>query len=199
MHGTNPYAQAGWYNPQNPLSLNTFSTPTPSVFGALPYPSSQTTLPTVLSFHFVLLNPNVLNCMITGPTSIPFLEIVSNAQTTQFRKPDGRVLAAVEWSANPTVEISGALSRRYVSQWMPLSSDRSRRSLNINGQEYLWIATSNALCLFFAATPASGYLVRVQRGNGSITMELTAEAFQLGLLESAIVATVILQSGRNIP
>ena len=55
--------------------------------------------------------------------------------------------------------------------------------------------------LFDATNLNAGYLARIQRGlpTQSITMEMTAEAFQLGLMESAIVATVVLQSGRNIP
>lgn len=133
MHGTNPYAQAGWYNPQNPHTINTMPWGTsgntgPSVFGALPYPSNQGALPTVLTFHYVCFNPDVLNCMITGPTSIPYLEVATvnqnNVQTTVFRKSDGRVLASIEWGRTPTVEVYQRLPKMPISQWLRATGDR---------------------------------------------------------------------------
>jgi hypothetical protein len=122
----NPYAQGGWYNPQNPQSINSTREATSSIFGALPYPTSEATVPTVISFQYVVLNPNVLNCMITGPTSIPFMNVATQGPTTVFRKADGRVLASIDWSnpSFPCVEILSLLSRRPISEWLRLSQDR---------------------------------------------------------------------------
>ena len=130
MHGTNPYAQAGWFNPQNPNTINTQSwgisaASGPSIFGALPYPSSQTSLPTVLTFHYVLPKPNVLNCTITGPTSIPYLDVASDGARTIFRRPDGQGIACIEWSSNPTVEIINTVAKQPIGQWIRLSADRA--------------------------------------------------------------------------
>ncbi|EAU85407.1 hypothetical protein CC1G_07101 [Coprinopsis cinerea okayama7 len=207
MHGTNPYAQAGWYNPQNPHTINNHpwgssgnGNPGPSIFGALPY-ANQGQVPTVLTFHYVCLNPDVLNCTITGPTSIPYLEVATvmrnNISTTVFRKSDGRVLASIEWTRAPTVEIAGqTLSKRLVSQWMRSSPDRSQRGMNVNGRDFIWVSMPTGTCVF-AHGDTKNALVKLHRGPQVITLELTTEAFNAGLLEASIVATVLIHSGRN--
>ncbi|TFK28150.1 hypothetical protein FA15DRAFT_89278 [Coprinopsis marcescibilis] len=205
MHGTNPYAQAGWYNPQNPHTINTqpwgsSAIAGPSIFGALPYPPSQSSLPTVLTFHYVCFNPDVLNCMITGPTSIPYLEVATGAQNgvpvTVFRKSDGRVLASVEWTRSPTVEVSGRLAKQPVGQWLRLSADRGHRAMILNGREVMWVQRQTNICAF--SSGGKDALVNIHRGPQAITLELTTEAFHLGLLETSIIATVLLHSGRSL-
>lgn len=39
---------------------------------------------------------------------------------------------------------------------------------------------------------------RISRQEASVTLELTTEAIQIGLLEVCIAATLLLQCGRNI-
>jgi hypothetical protein len=39
---------------------------------------------------------------------------------------------------------------------------------------------------------------QVSRGEGTVTLELTAEAIQIGLLEICATATFLLQCGRSI-
>ncbi|KAF6754545.1 hypothetical protein DFP72DRAFT_373695 [Ephemerocybe angulata] len=207
MHGTNPYAQAGWFNPQNPNTINNqtwgiSAASGPSIFGALPYPSSQKSLPTILTFHYVCLNPDVMNCTITGPTSIPYLEVgtvaAAHGARTVFRRPDGQAMAAIEWGRSPIVEISSVLPRQPVSHWLRLSADRAHRAMSVNGKEFMWVARDNCFCLFAFGELTKGPLVRIFGAHGAITLEITTEAFHLGVLEAAIVAAVVFQSGRTL-
>lgn len=46
--------------------------------------------------------------------------------------------------------------------------------------------------------PPSQQILKIQRQAGTVTLDMTTEAIQAGLLEMAIVATVVLQSGRNV-
>jgi hypothetical protein len=41
-------------------------------------------------------------------------------------------------------------------------------------------------------------LARVTRGSGVISLEVTPDAIQLGILDSIVTATFLLQSGRNV-
>jgi len=41
-------------------------------------------------------------------------------------------------------------------------------------------------------------LARISRQNGAVLLKLSSDAVAAGLLETAIVAAVVLQSGRNI-
>ncbi|KAJ3535015.1 hypothetical protein NMY22_g6678 [Coprinellus aureogranulatus] len=52
--------------------------------------------------------------------------------------------------------------------------------------------------LYAASTGAPTFMARINRSNGAIVLEMTADAMQLGLLEPAITAALLLQCGRNI-
>lgn len=47
-------------------------------------------------------------------------------------------------------------------------------------------------------SPPTQQVAKIQRQTGTVVLDLTTEAVQAGLLEMAITATVILQSGRNV-
>jgi hypothetical protein len=93
----------------------------------------------------------------------------------------------------------------------------SSRTLNARGIKYVWTPVGDAVHvsllqlglevreLFLSIFKLHPYnlspthqLVKIQRQAGTVTLDLTTEAVQAGLLEMTIVATVILQSGRNI-
>lgn len=131
MYSNNPYAQGGWYNPENPLSLNngvwgSQSPPQPSVFGALPStgpaPPAQ-----LLTFTFVAFHPTILNCTVVGPQSQKYLDITTASPgvgaATVFRRQDGP-MAVVEWHQSPTVEVQGVIPKQLTARWMGLSQDK---------------------------------------------------------------------------
>ena len=76
MYTNNPYAQGGWYNPENSRSINNGpwcpNALHPPTFGALP-PSK--TNPSILTFEFSSFQPDILNSVVTGPDNREFFQI----------------------------------------------------------------------------------------------------------------------------
>lgn len=46
--------------------------------------------------------------------------------------------------------------------------------------------------------PTPQFLARISRGDDTVAIELTADALQLGLLDTIVVVAVLLQCGHNI-
>lgn len=123
----NPLAAGGWYNPENPYSINTqpYNIPAfrqPSVFGALPslgIPASAGPL----IFRFRSHIPDILNSTLCAPNGSDYLEIVTNQHITYFRKKDATVMASIDWSGQPTVSISGFIDNVEIKRWLPCSPD----------------------------------------------------------------------------
>ncbi|KAF9453484.1 hypothetical protein P691DRAFT_658466 [Macrolepiota fuliginosa MF-IS2] len=207
MYTNNPYAQGGWYNPANPQTINTERSANthaaqPSILGALPYPFPSTGGPQHLTFHFTYSTTSILNCSVYGPASKKYIEVSTDMNqrphVTVFRKYDGSVLATIEWQQRPLVEISGVLGRQYVAQWLPLSPNQSCRVMDARGIKYVWTPVGDAIHLHPYNMPPTQQIIKVHRQAGTVTLDMTTEAVQAGLLETALVATVALQSGRNI-
>ena len=196
----NPYAQGGWYNPQNPHSINTqpwLHYSDPATYGVLP--SVETTAPTELTFEFSPTHPDILNCSITGPGSQTYLSAMSVQYSTIITKRNGDPVARIEWNAHPWVEIPNVVERQLVSEWLPLSSDMSFRTMRINGRNYYWVPHNGAILLTAWPNQLDGHLGRIRRTANKVELELTAQAISTGLFEVAVVATLLLQSGRNLP
>lgn len=86
--------------------------------------------------------------------------------------------------------------------------------MTVGGREFAWVIEPTGTCVT-AAFPSnvvaltdhchqvyaygnmSKALVKLHRGPQAITLELTTEAFNAGLLEVSIVAAVLLHSGRH--
>ncbi|EIN08182.1 hypothetical protein PUNSTDRAFT_113777 [Punctularia strigosozonata HHB-11173 SS5] len=183
----NPYASwgAGQSNPWG-------SVPPPSILGALPSlqtppmpPGQRAATPNVLAFHFTSFNPTIMNCTVVGPQSRTFFRVVSDPNSSPFcsiiREFEGRNVALVEWQQHPKVEIAGIADKQRVQTWLGLSSDRTSRNMYINNVGYKWTPSGNDIC-----------------AHNIVTLELTYEAMQSGLLEPCVVATLLLCCGRNI-
>ncbi|KAH9481711.1 hypothetical protein JR316_0006238 [Psilocybe cubensis] len=202
MFTNNPYAQGGWYNPENPMSINTrvSASYVPSVFGSLPVLESGTGERS-LTFQLIPNKPDILNSSIMAPTGNPCIQITSNynsAPCTYFRKCDGTVLAYIEWSNRPMVCIPGILEKVYVSRWLVLSPDRRSRTMVARDRPLIWVPKDNQIALFAIGSTFQEPLATVSKNKTLVTLKLTTEAVNAGLLEAGIVATVLLQSGRNI-
>lgn len=127
MFTNNPYAQGGWYNPQNPASINDepwrAGLAHPPTFGALPTfdkPSS------VLTFNFSSFNPDFLNCIVTGPGNTKYFEISTNPNTnkTTISKP-GAQMGTIEWREHPIIEAPGLITRQLSLDFLKVSNDRT--------------------------------------------------------------------------
>ncbi|KAF9474790.1 hypothetical protein BDN70DRAFT_898698 [Pholiota conissans] len=202
MFTSNPYAQAGWYNPQNPLSINNApwnpNASHPPTYGALPpldyRPAS------VLAFTFASFNPDVFNCIVTGPKDKKYFDIRSNSGNTIIMKPGGQ-LASIHWDRHPSVEVTGILPRQYTKDFLKLSSDHTYRDMVIGNKVYAWIPRgSHGIYLYSHGPnpPEQFARISLSSDNTKIFLEMTSEAFQAGLFEPAIISTVLLFSARSI-
>ncbi|KAF8969227.1 hypothetical protein BDZ97DRAFT_1754819 [Flammula alnicola] len=205
MHTNNPFAQGGWYNPENPNSINTpsWSTPPirqPSVFGALPSLDAPFAEMGPITFRLAPSYPDILNCSLFTPRGEPYLEIVTDHHSsrvcTYFRKRDGTLLAFIEWEQQATITISGIISKEPVNQWLALSPDKMRRMMFVKNRPFTWVPQANQITLFAVGSVIQHPIGTISRQTNCVTLQLTSEAMQAGLLESSIVATVLLQSGR---
>ncbi|KAJ7659449.1 hypothetical protein B0H17DRAFT_954765 [Mycena rosella] len=199
----NPYAQGGWRNPANPNALGSSGNfPQPSIVGALPFPPRLPgPAPTLLSFSFASFNPSILNCTVTGPQSRVYFRIVTDSPTvgfTVFLNAANQPVVIIEWLENPVLEIRGLLSKRPTSEWLSLSRNRSHRKMEARGKVFVWVPGGDHIFLYSAGLGEPQLYAQVSRGENSVTMQVTAEAIQLGLLEVCVAATFLLQSGRNI-
>ncbi|KAJ7509558.1 hypothetical protein B0H11DRAFT_1846605 [Mycena galericulata] len=186
----NPYSQ-GWPGSNS-------NTGTPSIFGALPFPAPDS-LPTFFSFRFTSFNPTVLNCTIIGPKSRPYFRIMTDAPmpgVTVFQNSNGQNISLVQWHRHPEVEMRN-VSRQRTSEMLALSNDQSSRTMSVSGRTLTFTPRDNFIWIYSGGTQPE-VLGRISRSQDTVTLELTGEAIHLGLLEPAVVATFLLQCGRNI-
>jgi hypothetical protein len=200
-HVNNPYAQAGWYNPANPHSINskpwTHNSSHPPTYGILP--SVEVAPVTKMIFEFSHTHSDILNCSIIGPGCQTYLSAMSVQYATIIIKRNGDPVARIEWSAHLWVEIPNVVDRQPVSQWLPLSADMSYRTMRVNGRNYYWVPQDGAILLKTTwPNQPNEQLGRITRNPDKVVLELTAQAINSGLFETAAVATLLFQSGRNL-
>ncbi|KAF8998295.1 hypothetical protein BDQ17DRAFT_1328936 [Cyathus striatus] len=204
MNVTNPYAQGGWGNPGNPGTIagqfpNHSSIP--PTFGALPAISAEPS-PTLMAFFFVSSNYDILNSSVIGTKSQKYFDIQSTpyggTEFTNFRRPSGETFSVVEWNGRPKVELQNLFRKDYVSRWMPLSSDRSSRTVTIGSTRYTWIYANEMVYVYPYGGDTRSLVARIYRGKEAITLEMTVNSLQAGLLEPFVVTAALLFSGRAI-
>ncbi|KAL0565857.1 hypothetical protein V5O48_016159 [Marasmius crinis-equi] len=198
----NPYGQAGWTSSGG--SSSSYPSLAPSVYGALPFSgsSSSSSNDFLLTFHFAF-NPTITNCTVTGPNSRTYFRITDNAPSpgfTLFQNSEGKSVAIIEWRRSPghVVEIRDIVQKQLVSTWLAISRDQTYRTMNARGLTLVWTARDNYVGLFTTGTSSVQCYAKIIRGSGSLTLQMTSQAVQLGLLEPCVVAAVLLQSGRQI-
>ncbi|KAJ2924647.1 hypothetical protein H1R20_g12458, partial [Candolleomyces eurysporus] len=171
-----------------------------SVFGVLPPVSrSHTSNPPVFTFNYVTLSPDVLNCTITGPDAVPYLHVttVDGGYRTVFSKSNSGGLARIDWAGHASVDIPNCMGKQFIGQWL-VPAGGGRRIMTVRGSRFMWASGDNCIYLDRDGAPPSNHpLARIYHVREAITLELTIEAVQLGLLEAAIVATVVFRSNRN--
>ncbi|TFK20103.1 hypothetical protein FA15DRAFT_600322 [Coprinopsis marcescibilis] len=149
MFTSNPYAQGGWYNPQNPLSINGSAHPhpwfpnasLPPTFGALP----TVTYPTnTLSFEFSPAQPDILICFVVGPNRTTYFKVVTPNGATLILMPRDDGMVRIEWQAEPKFEIRNVIPNVYALQWVRLSQDQSYRTMSVGGRN-VWAPCGGAI------------------------------------------------------
>ncbi|KAH9836321.1 uncharacterized protein C8Q71DRAFT_797099 [Rhodofomes roseus] len=190
----NPFAAGGWgYG----------SGMAPSIFGALPtvtISNAKTVQPDSTLYKFTECNTTILNCSIAGPQGRVVYRVATDSgalSSTMLKDNDNRNVAMVNWQPNANVEIRGVASRQRVRDWLHLSADQSKRVMNVAGVPYAWSPAEGYICLYKLQSTAPRVLARIGRAQ-DVTLEMTQEGMQLGLLEACLVATVLLTCGHNI-
>ena len=113
----NPFAE---WNTQS-------SNSSPSVFGALPSIPIAPTLPVFITDSLVLRfssNNSILDCVLLGPQNRTLFSISSSGSRTSFRNVENAVFAVVDFASHATVEVQGFTPRKYVRDWLRLTSDQ---------------------------------------------------------------------------
>ncbi|KAJ6582351.1 hypothetical protein B0H19DRAFT_929063 [Mycena capillaripes] len=190
----NPYSQ-GWQGAGNSRVNNG----RPSIFGALPFTPPET-LPTFFSFRFTSFNPTILNCNVIGPQSRPYFRVMTDTPmpgVSVFQNSNGQNIALIQWHRHPEVELRNLVARQRASEMLSLSPDQSSRRLTVNGATFTFTPRDNFIWIYSTASQPE-LLGRISRSQNSVTLDLTGEAIHLGILEPAVVATFLLQCGRNI-
>lgn len=132
MYGINPYAQAGWYNPANPTSINESRGPSmqsqPPTFGALPSP--DTPAPSTKHFVFTSQRQGLLHrCEVFDSSTRLKAYTIKMAQKvydyTSLQRPDGTPVGHLVWKPEgPEVEVYGSIGAQKAKDWLPLSPDK---------------------------------------------------------------------------
>ncbi|KAJ6616764.1 hypothetical protein B0H10DRAFT_2389546 [Mycena sp. CBHHK59/15] len=173
----------------------------PSVHGALPF-AADPSISNLVTFYFTAFNPTILNCTVIGRNTFPYFRITTDSSMpgyTVVKNTDGKKIALIEWKDRPLIEVREILSKQMVSQWLPLSADASHRTMKVNGGHYIWAPQEQTICLYPAGTATPELLARIFRGeDGTVSLELTPTAVAAGLLETSVVATLLLQCGHKI-
>ncbi|KAJ7698063.1 hypothetical protein B0H17DRAFT_927786 [Mycena rosella] len=135
-------------------------------------------------------SPTIMNCIVVGPQSRPYFRIEDAPilGVSVFQNSNGQNIALVQWHQHPEVEIRNIVTRQRTSEMLSLSPDQSSRTMTVSGATVTFTTRDNVIWI----------LRRISRGQGTVTLELTGEAIRLGLLEPAMLATFLLQYGRNI-
>ncbi|EIN08498.1 hypothetical protein PUNSTDRAFT_134877 [Punctularia strigosozonata HHB-11173 SS5] len=110
----------------------------------------------------------------------------------------------INWQESATVEIQGYSEGMNIADWLVRSEDSRSRTMEVGNMRYRWMPIGDHLCLTMHLTPTADssstlcILCRVTKSRTEITLELSREAMVIGLEIPAVVATVILMSGKNI-
>ncbi|KAJ6537955.1 hypothetical protein B0H19DRAFT_1038279 [Mycena capillaripes] len=198
----NPYALGGWPTTANSnIFPITNTVPQPSIFGALPFPSTENPPSMFISFRFTSFSPTIFNSTVLGPHARTHFTIDTDIQAPGFTiitDPNNEPIAIIEWSKRPVVEIRGIISKQQTSQFLTLSSEKRYRTMTVNGKTFIWAPDGESICLYAPGLGEPEIYARVTREEGEVALDVTAEAIRIGLLDVSVTAAFLIQSGRNI-
>jgi len=126
----------------------------------------------------------------------PF-NVVSDKKHTTVRAADGNTLAVVDWDHSAPVMHYGGRKLK-CGEWIVWDNHKQVRILTHAGKEYYWVTRNETVYLEPSDRP--GFHILIWRDPTEV---VEVEAFQEslvvpGLLEAAIVAIVIMQSGHKL-
>ncbi|KAJ7131596.1 hypothetical protein C8R43DRAFT_895962 [Mycena crocata] len=182
------------------------TTPTPR--RRVPHPTAPVADVEVLSLDFACRRKSrsILNSTVVGRDGFtPYFHIMSCTDThpkqTIFRTNKGATVATVEWGTKGTtayVEVHKAVPKQRVSGWLSVGDDASYRMMSAHGQRYVWAPQGHSICVSVRSHYVPHLLARIDKEESTVTLDITVEAVNRGLLEMAVVATTLFQSGYSI-
>ncbi|KAJ7751534.1 hypothetical protein DFH07DRAFT_922051 [Mycena maculata] len=205
----------------DPESLYDAGRRTPTPRRRVSSPQSPTTpvdLEVLLSLDFVCRRKSrsVLNCTVVGRDGYtPYFHIVTSddegLMRTLLRTNEGRTVGAVDWGGKDGatyVEIPKAVKKQRVSEWLSMSGDARQvnyvhyRMMHAYGKIYIWAPQRDSICMYpwdpSAVGDVPNILARIEKEDRTVTLDISLEAVNSGLLEIAVVATMVFQSGCRI-
>ncbi|KAF8155943.1 hypothetical protein B0H34DRAFT_660076 [Crassisporium funariophilum] len=174
--------------------------PAPSVFGALPYPTAPSDS-NLVTFYFTSFSPTIFNCTVIGPQAQVYYRVVTDNYMpgyTVIKNAEGKNISLIEWQTHPLIEVRDLLAKQHIRTWLGLTKDKSSRTMTVRGMQYTWTPRDKSINLYTGEHKNPRFLARITRANGTITLDMTNDAIQLGLLDPIVAAALLLQSGRNI-
>ncbi|KAJ7892114.1 hypothetical protein B0H14DRAFT_3854904 [Mycena olivaceomarginata] len=164
----------------------------------------------VLSLHFVRRRKSrsILNCTVVGGDGFtPYFHIMTWSDLLQpftvtvFRTNEGRSIATVHEC--PTGWVYPVMPGKQISTSgeSMFTCPNSCRIMYAYEKSYIWAPQSSFMYSWdpsMAAEDVPDLLARIEKNERGVTLEIMLEAVNRGLLEMAIVATVVFQSGRRI-
>ncbi|KAG7453238.1 uncharacterized protein BT62DRAFT_879514 [Guyanagaster necrorhizus] len=171
----------------------------PSIYGALPYTNSPVA-PGSITFHFARLNPSILNSVVLGPDNCPKFHIVTESSMpgyTILKAVDGGNIGMIQWKPDDSqIEIRGIMHKRAARDFLRLSDDNRCRIMCVRGKDYIWISEQDCTCMYLGGDVSSKIFAKLTRDQSCFRLVMAAEAISAGLLPSAILAIILIQSGK---
>ncbi|KAG7449685.1 uncharacterized protein BT62DRAFT_1073117 [Guyanagaster necrorhizus] len=190
------------YNVWGTLPSGSSSEIPPSIYGALPWDGSSSNAPSLYAFYFTTLNPSIIDCTVIGPNNEPQFYVTTNSTMpgyTVLKAADGRSLGLIEWkNSSSQVEIRGAVPKQATNDFLRLSHDHRYRIMRVGGRDYILTSDEDGIRMYLGGDMSSKMLAKVTRNPSSFKLEISSDAVQAGLLHSAVVAIVLLESGLRI-
>ncbi|KAI0299085.1 hypothetical protein B0F90DRAFT_1631571, partial [Multifurca ochricompacta] len=148
-------------------------------------------------FKFTGTKETILNSQVFDPYGKSPFTVASDKKHSTVRSSDGTTLAMIDWDhSNPIMHYQG--KKLKCKEWIPWADSKEARILTHAGKDYHWVTRDEIV--YLEPADRSGYHILIWRDP---TSQVEVEAFQEclvvpGLLEAAIIAIVIMQSGHKL-
>ncbi|KAH8823987.1 hypothetical protein DL96DRAFT_243724 [Flagelloscypha sp. PMI_526] len=169
--------------------------PLPRVNNNLPDPQ-----PKMVSFVFSY-DQDILNSVVLGPKGQQYFVVATDTRkhlttpSTIIQSTRG-THARIDWhQSHPTVEWNGVLEKQRTGEFLRLTQDQNRRIMTFGGAQLAWWPSHTSVIL---STERSEVVAQVIASVNSTVLDVTAESLARGMLEKAVLAVVLLMSGRSI-
>ncbi|KAJ7117173.1 hypothetical protein C8R44DRAFT_739016 [Mycena epipterygia] len=126
------------------------------------------------------LSSTLLDSIVFGPNSQLYFRVSTASRPlryTAIHDSTNEAVTVIKWLKQPVIKIRDVITKRAVSQWLVLSSDKKFISTGLE---------------------APRIYARIFRDDNSLALDLTTEAIKMGLLDVCVAAALVLQSGLNI-